>query len=455
MKTDVGRNNISCPTAPMRDSGIEWIGEIPEGWDVNRLRFHATIKVSNVDKKTIEGEFPVRLCNYTDVYYQERITDDLEFMVATATASQKQQFALISGDVLLTKDSETAEDIGVSALVVGPLRNVVLGYHLALLRGYPDNLENRFLHWQLKATIAKDQLSLSATGVTRFGLRQESIASLQLILPPPTQQRAIADFLDHETSRIDTLIAKRQRIIGLLDEKRSALITQAVTRGLDPTAPMRDSGIEWIGEIPEGWKVAALKRLCSLSANYGLNVTGDDYRTSGVRLLRTSDIEESGLLKDEGDAVYVDPARATGMTLEHGDILLSRSGTLGRCLRFRDQGAACTFAAYLVRFRVSSDQLDNYVEYCSRAKFFSAQIEIDAIQSTIANFNGQKYGDINMPIPPLAEQRAIADFLDHETTRIDQLKSLNQRQIELLKEKRQALITAAVTGKIPEAKGVA
>jgi type I restriction enzyme S subunit len=240
-----------------------------------------------------------------------------------------------------------------------------------------------------------------------------------------------------------------------LDEKRSALITQAVTKGLDPTAPMRDSGIEWIGEIPEGWKVAALKRLCSLSANYGLNVTGNDYRTSGVRLLRTSDIEESGLLKDEGDAVYVDPARATGMTLEHGDILLSRSGTLGRCLRFRDQGAACTFAAYLVRFRVSSDQLDNYVEYCSRAKFFSAQIEVDAIQSTIANFNGQKYGDINMPIPPLAEQRAIADFLDHETTRIDQLKSLNRRQIELLKEKRQALITAAVTGRIPEARGVA
>ncbi len=217
------------PTAPMRDSGIEWIGEIPEGWDVNRLRFHATIKVSNVDKKTIEGEFPIRLCNYTDVYYQERITDDLEFMVATATASQKQQFALISGDVLLTKDSETAEDIGVSALVVGPLRNVVLGYHLALLRGYPDNLENRFLHWQLKATIAKDQLSLSATGVTRFGLRQESIASLQLILPPLTQQHAIADFLDRETSRIDQLKSLNLHQIELLKEKRQALITAAVT----------------------------------------------------------------------------------------------------------------------------------------------------------------------------------------------------------------------------------
>ena len=229
MKTDVGRNNISCPTAPMRDSGIEWIGEIPEGWDVNRLRFHATIKVSNVDKKTIEGEFPVRLCNYTDVYYQERITDDLEFMVATATPSQKQQFTLVSGDVLLTKDSETAEDIGVSALVVGPLRNVVLGYHLALLRGYPDNLENRFLHWQLKATIAKDQLSLSATGVTRFGLRQESIASLQLILPPLTQQHAIADFLDRETSRIDQLKSLNLHQIELLKEKRQALITAAVT----------------------------------------------------------------------------------------------------------------------------------------------------------------------------------------------------------------------------------
>lgn len=217
------------PAAPMRDSGIEWIGEIPERWDASRLRFHATIKVSNVDKREIDGELRVRLCNYTDVYYHDQITDDLDFMMATATTNEKRQFELTSGDVLLTKDSETAEDIGVSARVGDRLWNVVLGYHLALLRGYPDDFESRFLHWQLKGRIARDQLTLGATGVTRFGLRQESIANLEVIIAPLVEQHAIADFLDRETSVIDQLKSLNQRQIELLKEKRQAIISAAVT----------------------------------------------------------------------------------------------------------------------------------------------------------------------------------------------------------------------------------
>jgi len=456
VKTDAGKNDHPSPTAPMRDSGIEWIGEIPEGWDVNRLRFHATIKVSNVDKKTVEGEFPVQLCNYTDVYYQERITDALEFMVATATASQKHQFALISGDVLLTKDSETAEDIGVSALVVGRLRNVVLGYHLALLRGYPDNLESRFLHWQLKATIAKDQLSLSATGVTRFGLRQESIASLQLILPPPAQQRAIADFLDRETSRIDTLIAKRQRIIGLLDEKRSALITQAVTKGLDPTAPMRDTGIEWIGEIPEGWKATRLKNILQASITDGPHTT-PIFEDEGVPFLSVDGIQDGELIFDQCRYITEQEHKVfrTKTLPRRDDILMGKAASTGKIARVKvDFEFSIWSPLALIRLNTAMSS-PTYVEYTLKSSTLQAQIDVLCTSNTQKNISMDDIPKLMLAFPPLAEQRAIADFLDRETSRIDQLKSLNQRQIELLKEKRQALITAAVTGKIPEARGVA
>ncbi len=440
---------------PMKDSGVEWIGEIPEGWELARLKNIATVRVSNVDKKSVETEIPVLLCNYTDVYYQDRISAGTDFMRATASVGQIRQFGIQMGDVLVTKDSETAEDIGVSSLVADELENVVLGYHLAILRAQPNRMRAEYLGWQIQALFVKEQMCIAATGVTRFGLRQESIAELAVLLPPLPEQQAIAAYLDKETAKIDDLVAKKQRLIELLDERRASLISHAVTKGLNLEAPMKDSGVEWIGEIPEGWKVSALKRACTLSANYGLNATRNEYSVSGVRLIRTSDITESGLLKDETDAVYLDPHETVGMLLNPGDLLFSRSGTLGRCLRFPEVDTPHTFAAYLVRFVVSQLNSSRFIEACAQTAFFLAQIHSAAVQSTISNFNGEKYGEIILPLPPLPEQQAIAAYLDIETAKIDKLKELTKQQIGLLGEKRQSLITEAVTGKIQEAREVA
>ena len=250
------------PTLPpypaYRPSGVEWLGEIPAHWEVRRLKSFATVHLSNVDKKSKEGEGAVQLCNYVDVYYNEQINAGIDFMPATSTRAQAHRFSLRSGDVLITKDSETWTDIAIPAVVTQDLPGVLCGYHLAHIRS-GNSCDGAFLSRAFEAIGPRDQYQVSANGITRFGLTGDSIRSSALALPPLPEQRAIAGFLDRETAKIDALVAKKERLIELHQEKRSALISHAVTRGLDPNAPMKDSSVEWLGEIPAHWEVKRLK----------------------------------------------------------------------------------------------------------------------------------------------------------------------------------------------------
>ena len=221
-----------------RESGVDWLREIPAHWQMKRLKAIAPVQLSNVDKHSEEGQVPVRLCNYVDVYYNDVITAELDFMNATATADQMRRFGLRVGDVLITKDSESWTDIAVPAVVAEDLPDVLCGYHLAHIRSAPV-LDGRFLARQFAAMGTRDQFHVAANGITRFGLGSGAIRGSLFAVPPMDEQRAIAAFLDRETAKIDALVARKERLIELLQEKRTALITRAVTRGLDPNIPMR------------------------------------------------------------------------------------------------------------------------------------------------------------------------------------------------------------------------
>ena len=220
------------PTVPMKDSGVEWLGEIPAHWEVKRLKTVAAVELSNVDKKSVEGQEAVRLCNYTDVYYNERITADLEFMAATATPEQVRRFSLRAGDVLITKDSESWTDIAVPAVVAEDLPDVLCGYHLAHIRPGKD-CDGAFLSRAFSAIGPRDQFQVAANGITRFGLGGDAIRTGIFALPREPEQRAIAAFLDRETARIDALVAKVRDAIERLKELRTALISAAVTGKID------------------------------------------------------------------------------------------------------------------------------------------------------------------------------------------------------------------------------
>ena len=220
------------PNAPMKDSGVEWLREVPAHWDVMRLKSFATVQLSNVDKKSKEGEDNVRLCNYVDVYYNEQIDKRVDFMPATATSEQLRRFSLRAGDVVITKDSETWTDIAVSAVVSEELPGVLCGYHLAHVRPHA-HCNGGFLSRLFAAIGPRDQYHICANGITRFGLTGDSIRVGVFALPPLPEQRAIADFLGSETAKTDTLITKVREAIDRLKELRQALISAAVTGKID------------------------------------------------------------------------------------------------------------------------------------------------------------------------------------------------------------------------------
>jgi type I restriction enzyme S subunit len=241
---------MSFPRYPKYEgSGVEWLGDVPAEWEVLRLKQVADVLPSNVDKHSDDSEQPVQLCNYTDVYYNEKITADIAFMAATASEDQIARFSVRAGDTIITKDSETADDIAVSAYVPKDLPGVVCGYHLAVLRPSP-RVRGAFIKRIFDSAYAKARCAVAANGLTRVGLGQHEIGDLSVAVPPASDQVAITAFLDHETATIDALVAEQQRLTELLQEKRQAVISHAVTKGLNPSIPMKPSGIDWLGNVP-------------------------------------------------------------------------------------------------------------------------------------------------------------------------------------------------------------
>ncbi len=211
------------------ECGIEWIGEIPKGWKVKRLGLVTKISASNVDKLTEEGQKVVRVCNYVDVYKNEYITKDLNFVHASATASQINKFSLLSGDILLTKDSETANDIGVPAFVVEDIKGTVVGYHIYQARVSDKSLLPEYVFRYLQSQFANAWFENKARGVTRFGLGSHGVKSLPVLVPTYNEQKEIIAFIKHQTDIINSAKDKIEKSILLLQELKSSLISHAVT----------------------------------------------------------------------------------------------------------------------------------------------------------------------------------------------------------------------------------
>ena len=248
------------PYPAYKPSGVEWLGEVPAHWEVRRLRTTAEMRVSNVDKHVREGESPVRLCNYVDVYNHDHISQQIEFMRATATSKEIEQFRLEKDDVLITKDSEAWDDIGVPAVVTEPAEDLISGYHLALLRPVSKVLIGSFLLRALQSKGAAYQFHVEAKGVTRYGLSHSSIKSTWIALPPLSEQAAIARYLDCADRRIRRCIRAKEKLVKLLEEQRQALVSEAVTGRVDvrtgqPYPAYKDAGVDWLGSVPSHWNV--------------------------------------------------------------------------------------------------------------------------------------------------------------------------------------------------------
>lgn len=213
----------------LKPSGVNWLGDIPKHWGVRRLRTVATVKPSGVDKNILEGEVPVQLCNYVDVYKHEWITDQINFMKATATPEEIRGLSLKAGDVIITKDSESWDDIAVSAYVPDTLPGVICAYHLALIRPFTEEIDGEYLFRAFSADPVADQFRVSANGVTRFGLSQGAVKGAFFPLPPKHEQVKIVSYIREKCVEITAAISRADRGIQLIREYRTRLIADVVT----------------------------------------------------------------------------------------------------------------------------------------------------------------------------------------------------------------------------------
>ena len=445
-----------------RDSGVEWLGEIPAHWEVRRLKTLASIRPSNVDKKSKEGEVPVRLCNYVDVYYNDFITAELEFMSATATPEQARRFQLRAGDVLITKDSESWNDIAVSTFVPEDLPEVLCGYHLAQIQPGPD-LDGRFLARQFSAIGPRDQFYVAANGITRFGLGGAAIRTGLFAVAPLEEQRVIVAFVNRETAKIDALVAKKERLVELLQAKRAALITSAVTRGLDPNVPMKDSGVKWLGEIPAHWGVKRLRHLLHhIEQGWSPSCENREASADEWGVLKAGCVNRGVFLASEHKALPSTLTPIPGLEVRQGDLLMSRAsgsrdliGSVAVVPKCRPHLLLCDKVFRL--HTTSSAAPRQFLGYAMNSRIVRWQIEsvISGGGGLASNISQEAVKDIVVVQPPRTERQKVVGYLDRETVRIDALMAQVHQAIDHLKEYRTALISTAVTGKIDVRKDAA
>ena len=436
-------------------SFFAWTDQLPDNWEAKPLRSAADYVVSNVDKVPDDEEIPVRLCNYTDVYNNEFITPALDFMQATASEAEIAKFAVAVDDVLITKDSESWDDIGVPALVRETADDLVCGYHLALLRPLKQKMAGAFLFRCLQAKPVRVQLELAANGVTRFGIPKSEIGTMRLPVPPLAQQRAIADYLDRATARLDALVAAKERVLGLLAEKRRALVTRAVTRGLDPRAPLRDSGIPWLGEIPDNWRVERLR----------FHLHGIEQGWSPICDNMPAAPDEWGVLKagcvngwefdsNQNKRLPDDTAPRPQYEVCRGDVVMSRANTtslLGSTVFVGEVRPRLLLCDKLYRLGVNDDALNRqYLVAFLRTPVGRCEFERDATgaSNSMQNIGQGSVRNLWLPIPPINEQRAIVDYIRKVSVKLEAVHAATEGTAKLLRERRAALIAAAVTGRI-------
>ena len=429
---------------------IQWIGTMPSHWSCRRLKHVASVALSSVDKKSHEHEEVVRLCNYVDVYHHERITPELDFMQATATPDEVRRFTLRSGDVLITKDSEAWDDIAVPAYVPSDLDGVLCGYHLAQVRPLDGLIDGDYLSRSFAARGINDQFRVAANGITRFGVGKYWIDNALFLVPPLDEQRAIAAFLDRETTRIDALIEKKRRQIELLQEKRAALISHAVTKGLDPNAPMKDSGIDWLGSVPAQWPVIRIGLLCSVGNGSTPSRENPEYWSDGAYPWLTSAKINEEVIGAADEAVSEVAFRECHLPwVRPESVLLAITGegqTRGRAALLR---CASTISQHLAYISPRSGRLRaSFLWRALQSQYEWMRMESSGAGSTRAALTCEFIRTIKIPLPLTDEQEAITAYIEREAHKIDLLAAKVALSIDRLREYRTALISTAVTGKL-------
>tara|TARA_R110002060_G_scaffold76271_3_gene86489 strand:- start:21 stop:1421 length:1401 start_codon:yes stop_codon:yes gene_type:complete len=435
-------------------SGVEWIASFPREWHLTRVKFESYVKARvgwhglKSDDFTDEGPYLVTGSDFKGpvIDWKECYHCDIE------RYDQDPYIQLKDGDLLITKDGT----IGKVALVNNLDGKATLNSGVFVVRPLANNYTSRFYFWLLQSSVFTGFVDHNKTGSTIVHLYQDTFVNFRYAMPSLPEQQKIADFLDHETAKIDTLIDKQQQLITLLKEKRQAVISHAVTKGLNPNAPMRDSGVEWLGEVPAHWSVLSLGKvtLSKCDGPFGSGLKSDHYTESGVRVIRLQNIKMGKYFDGEGafinEEYYKNNLR--NHDVEAGDVLIAGLGDprnpVGRACIAPDDITPAMVKADCFRFRLDEKKVvpDFIAQQLSASSFHDAGKLSNG--STRARIPLSLMTTRKIAVCSKKEQLQILEHIKQLASQFDRLEEEAGLAIGLMQERRAALISSAVTGKI-------
>ena len=431
------------PYPAYKPSGVPWLSNVPEHWEVVQLGRVGVFSKGSGGTKDDEVPDGIPCVRYGDLYTTHKsFISQTRSYVSPAKASAYTP--INRGDVLFPTSGETIEEIGKSAVNLMHTQ-VLCGGDLIVLRPTMP-MEPKFAGYALDCPAAQTQKSLMGRGITIMHIYSGQLKYLWFPLPPLPEQAAIVRYLDHADRHIRRYVAAKRKLIALLEEEKQAVVNRAVTRGLDPNVRLKPSGVEWLGDMPEHWEIPRLRNLGD--ALIGLtydpqHLVGEE---DGILVLRASNILNGQLVY--GDNVYVSSAVPSKLITQEGDILIcSRSGSralIGKNARIDADSAGTTFGAFMTVFRGPNN---DYLHQVFNSKFFEYQ-SAAFFTSTINQLTLGILYNMKVPFPPFEERQLILRYVEETTTPINKAIARARRQLELVQEYRTRLIADVVTGKL-------
>ena len=421
----------------MKPSGIDWIRDIPINWKCSKVKFcFSLVNGSTPDSSDYDcWDGDIRWITPAD-------------MSDTGTISQGERFITKYGYNSCGTTLLPAGSIVISSRAPIGKINITTA-ELCTNQGCKSLIrtaDNRYFYYLFLA--GQNELSLLGRGTTFLELSTYDLNEFGIVIPAEDEQKAIADFLDKECAQIDSINADLEKQIELLQQYKKSLITETVTKGLDKSVPMKDSGVEWIGEIPNTWDCKKMKYVISEPLQYGANEAGDDYKEDYPRYIRITDITEENSLKDDGK-LSLSPDIAKPYLLKDGDLLFARSGaTVGKTFYYTSNYGTCAFAGYLIKARFNQDKMNpKFVYYTTLGIGYENLKNTVFTQATIQNIGADKYAQLYITVPSMKEQNEIIAYLDTQCKAIDDVIHSKYQQLSTIQEHKKSLIYEYVTGK--------
>lgn len=433
----------------MKKTTLDWVEQIPAEWEIKKLKYcFAFGKGLSITKDNLE-ESGISVISYGQIHSkQNKGTAVHESLIRFVNESYLRTdiSALVrKNDFIFADTSEDLEGCG-NCVYNDYDGKLFAGYHTIIFRSQQPDA--KYFAYLFLTDCWRSQIRKVASGVKLYSITQKILKETSIIIPPLPEQKKIANFLDAKCADIDQIRADIEKQIEILTDYKKSIITEAVTKGLDPKAKMKDSGIKWVGKIPEHWSVNRVKYLVKKPLQYGANESGTDFDESNPRYIRITDITMDNKLKEDGK-LSLEKDAAKPYILKDEDILFARSGaSVGKTFFYRSFYGESAFAGYLIRASFNNSIIDpKYAYYNTLGNNYEAWKSRAFSQATIQNIGADKYNEYKLPLPPLCEQKSIINYLDEKCSEIDATIAEKQKQLETLEEYKKSLIFEYVTGK--------